>query len=97
MIIVIFLLWVAFNAYLVTKMSPKTAKENVFSDDHFITIALDHIFNSFKSTGADDARSIKITLFWGVDRLKYEHLSRYDWENKGEVVWDDTFRLGEDE
>ncbi len=86
----IWMVYFIFSAYWALQMEPPVKPEQWFPDEHMLTM-----FNvqQTKYVGGNDARYVYITLVWGVDSVDRVNLNRWQPDDRGDAIFDDSFDL----
>ena len=90
---IIFLAWIGFAAYRSSLMTPPTKPEEFIDDSDILTKASKIVREKFHTGKFGGISIIYVFYFWGVDGLDKTDVNRWDAENMGNIIWDDSFDL----
>lgn len=79
------------SVYFATRLEPLTQEESFLPDTHPLLVSTQLIRDAFPS--ADGQYNVVAILFWGVLGVDRSSVSRYDPEEIGKAVYDDSFDL----
>ena len=88
-IVLVTLVWLSFATYRLFQMKGLSKPEEFFSDDHPLTDGRYESRNEFFQSDRDLA--VKVRFVWGVTDIDREGTTKWDPEDIGKPIWDQTF------
>lgn len=79
------------SLYFATKIPALSEAEEFLPEDNEVTIATSLLSSAFPTGGSDF--SVRVTLIWGLEGLDRSGTSKYEPEDNGRAILDDTFDL----